>query len=189
MRRILEIINRRKFDPTGRINDLIDRVELLLRMKGKGGTKVTVNPTGIIISTAKPTSVRDFIKWVQLQAEAWLTATAYVVGDVRANEGKIFKCKLDHTSDASKEPDVGVSWETFWEFPTTLTAKDATFNGSVWDVKGDLFNVYNNPNNNGFYDANRFEVVLKINGFWVLINSISFSIGMLDQIKALFKEC
>ncbi|WP_397384865.1 hypothetical protein [Prosthecobacter sp.] len=44
----------------------------------------------------------------------WVTATNYVVGNVRAHNGIKYTCTDNHTSDAATEPGVGVDWETKW---------------------------------------------------------------------------
>lgn len=46
---------------------------------------------------------------------AWLTATAYVVGDAVKNGGSSYICTVAHTSDASTEPGTGGSWATVWD--------------------------------------------------------------------------
>ena len=46
---------------------------------------------------------------------AWATATAYVLNDTVENDGSGYVCILAHTSQASDEPGVGGSWETFWD--------------------------------------------------------------------------
>lgn len=52
---------------------------------------------------------------------AWVTATAYVVGDLRAGKAagsytqRVYECTVGHTSGATTEPGVGVDWATVWE--------------------------------------------------------------------------
>lgn len=55
MRKIQPI--NRKHDPTGRIQQLIERVELLSHIKGKDGTVVKFLPTGITIKSQPPLKV------------------------------------------------------------------------------------------------------------------------------------
>lgn len=46
---------------------------------------------------------------------AWLTATAYVAGDFRRNDGANYKCIVNHTSGAlDDEPGTGAVWESYW---------------------------------------------------------------------------
>lgn len=45
---------------------------------------------------------------------AWLTSTAYKVGDGVQNDGSAYVCILEHTSGASTEPGTGASWATCW---------------------------------------------------------------------------
>lgn len=45
---------------------------------------------------------------------AWVTATAYTVGDLRSNGGVNYYCILAHTSGALTEPGVGADWEDNW---------------------------------------------------------------------------
>lgn len=60
---------------------------------------------------------------------AWVTATAYVQGDIRENDGVNYYCTVSHTSGASTEPGTGASWQTRWhaltddifEIPTDYT--------------------------------------------------------------------
>lgn len=46
---------------------------------------------------------------------AWLTATAYVLNDGVSNGGSSYICTQAHTSGASTEPGVGVSWASYWD--------------------------------------------------------------------------
>lgn len=46
---------------------------------------------------------------------AWVTATAYAVGDVRTSGGVMYICTSAHTSGGTTEPGVGGSWTTVWE--------------------------------------------------------------------------
>jgi len=52
---------------------------------------------------------------------AWVTATAYVVGDQRTGEAagdytqRVYECTSAHTSGATTEPGVGADWATKWE--------------------------------------------------------------------------
>lgn len=46
---------------------------------------------------------------------AWVTSTAYVLGNSRSNGGNNYVCLIAHTSGASTEPGVGASWRTVWE--------------------------------------------------------------------------
>lgn len=45
---------------------------------------------------------------------AWVTATAYTVGDVRSRSGTNYYCTVAHTSAAGTQPGVGGSWQTVW---------------------------------------------------------------------------
>ncbi len=67
---------------------------------------------------------------------AWVTATAYVIGDLRSNGGVNYYCILAHTSGASTEPGTGGSWETAWYALT----------GSIYEIptpylEADLFTL------------------------------------------------
>jgi hypothetical protein len=63
---------------------------------------------------------------------AWVTATDYVVGDLRSNGGTNYYCKAAHTSGAGSEPGVGADWQDSWhalsgtifEVPTPYLASD-----------------------------------------------------------------
>tara|TARA_R110000796_G_scaffold252537_2_gene387469 strand:+ start:12028 stop:14700 length:2673 start_codon:yes stop_codon:yes gene_type:complete len=59
------------------------------------------------------------------EADAWVTATAYVIGDKVLSETKQYTCTADHTSDdggtggtddgaGDDEPGVGTDWATVW---------------------------------------------------------------------------
>ena len=56
-----------------------------------------------------------------LEKPAWLTSTAYAVGDAVADdtpatgEDNQYVCKVAHTSGATTEPGAGASWEDYWE--------------------------------------------------------------------------
>jgi phage tail-like protein len=45
----------------------------------------------------------------------WAVTTPYILHEVVENDGESYSCILDHTSAASDEPGIGVSWETYWE--------------------------------------------------------------------------
>lgn len=53
---------------------------------------------------------------------AWLTSTAYAVGNIVSNGGAVYHCIQQHTSGSSTEPGTGASWETYW---------------TLWAAKGD----------------------------------------------------
>lgn len=63
---------------------------------------------------------------------AWLTATAYTVGNLVSNGGVNYYCYVAHTSGASTQPGVGASWATVWhalsgttyEIPNTYAVAD-----------------------------------------------------------------
>lgn len=46
---------------------------------------------------------------------AWVTATAYAVGNIVSSGGSSYICELAHTSGASTQPGVGGSWTTYWD--------------------------------------------------------------------------
>lgn len=81
--------------------------------------------------------VRDGGQVVVSGVVAWVTATAYVLGDVRSRGGTNYYCKLAHTSGAGSEPGVGASWTTYWSAMT----------GSVYEIptpyaEADLFGLH-----------------------------------------------
>lgn len=67
---------------------------------------------------------------------AWVTATAYVQGDIRSNGGVNYWCKAAHTSGAGTEPGVGASWTTVWH-PMTSTIFEIYSPYSVSDLLDD----------------------------------------------------
>jgi hypothetical protein len=72
-------------------------------------------------------------------ASAWVTSTAYVVGDTVSitdaayREGKTvnFRCIAGHTSGASTEPGSGADWRTNWEFATVGSMATAMATGAT----------------------------------------------------------
>ena len=60
----------------------------------------------------------------------WSSAeTGLVVGDIRQNDGWMFKCHDAHNAAAATEPDVGADWKTVWEVweDIQITAIGCTF--------------------------------------------------------------
>lgn len=49
---------------------------------------------------------------------SWVTATAYIVGDIRHNNSVSYLCTSAHTSGGTTEPGVGGSWTTVWKVVT-----------------------------------------------------------------------
>ena len=45
---------------------------------------------------------------------AWATATAYVIGDIKWNDGVRYRCIQAHTSGATTEPGAGDIWAAYW---------------------------------------------------------------------------
>lgn len=60
-----------------------------------------------------------FADYAQQTYTAWATSTAYVVGNIRSNGGVNYYCTAAHTSGATTEPGVGVSWTTVWQLMNT----------------------------------------------------------------------
>lgn len=46
---------------------------------------------------------------------AWITSTAYVENELVSNNGQVYICILEHTSDSTNEPGVGASEATYWD--------------------------------------------------------------------------
>jgi hypothetical protein len=63
---------------------------------------------------------------------AWVTATAYALGDIRSNGGVNYYATAAHTSGATTQPGVGANWSAVWyaltgsvyEIPTPYAAAD-----------------------------------------------------------------
>ena len=54
-----------------------------------------------------------------LYQDAWVTATAYVIGNEVKNDGLAYICITGHTSgDTDDEPGTGATWATYWELIT-----------------------------------------------------------------------
>lgn len=58
---------------------------------------------------------------------AWVTSTAYTVGQKVSNGGSSYICTVAHTAGASTEPGTGGSWATVWDL---LAAKGAAGAGT-----------------------------------------------------------
>jgi hypothetical protein len=56
----------------------------------------------------------------------WQTATSYTLSQFVSNGGSSYVCTLSHTSDASSEPGVGVSWATYWDILAQQSDGDVT---------------------------------------------------------------
>lgn len=54
----------------------------------------------------------------------WLTATAYALNDAVMSQGQAYVCSSAHTSGASTQPGVGVSWATVWTLMPEQIWKD-----------------------------------------------------------------
>ena len=57
---------------------------------------------------------RDNGQIVKSTADAWVTATSYVVGDYVLENSLIYRCTTAHTSSSTDEPGTGTSWATYW---------------------------------------------------------------------------
>ena len=85
---------------------------------------------------------------------AWVTATTYNENDrcthARSGYGQsVYRCKngKSHTSSATTEPEVGATWETYWE----LWAAGGADGAGSGDVTGPASSTTNNIPT--FYDA------------------------------------
>lgn len=58
---------------------------------------------------------------------AWATATNYVVGNVRAHNGRLYTSTTIHTSGATTEPGVGASWAANWTAGASYSYKRGEF--------------------------------------------------------------
>jgi hypothetical protein len=68
---------------------------------------------------------------------AWVTATAYSVGDKRTNNGIGYFCYSAHTSGASTEPGVGASWKTRWIYADEVLSSSTDGLGAWHTYDGD----------------------------------------------------
>lgn len=78
-------------------------------------------------------------KW----ADSWVTATAYVAGDIiqgtGATAGRIYECILAHTSAAADQPGVGANTATYWtQLATGYSVGDRVL-GITSPYEGQLF--------------------------------------------------
>lgn len=81
-----------------------------------------------------------YMRWFQDAAaveldetpDSWVTATAYVIGDLVANDAVNYYCTADHTSASTTEPGTGDDWSGSWyaliddiyEIPTPYAEAD-----------------------------------------------------------------
>jgi len=66
---------------------------------------------------------------------AWVTATAYAVGDFVKNDDVIYRCISAHTSGATTEPGTGESWEDKWVADTTYEIATPYTTAQLPDLK------------------------------------------------------
>lgn len=60
----------------------------------------------------------------------WSTSTSYAKDDYVLQSGNRFQCFVAHTSSGTNQPEVGASWQDFWNYasqPTGATVASATF--------------------------------------------------------------
>jgi hypothetical protein len=99
--------------------------------QGNGYNGVWTVTPGAHDMTASPSfidAMRSLIffpsKYSGITAAAWVTSTAYSVGDVRSDFNAsvfggltiLYRCISAHTSGSTTEPGVGASWQTKWEW-------------------------------------------------------------------------
>jgi len=72
--------------------------------------------TAIADADTQDKSIR--IRWPGVVKGLWKTATPYLVNDWVTNDGISYICILEHTSEAVREPGIGISWITYWEVIT-----------------------------------------------------------------------
>lgn len=82
-------------------------------------------------------------RYFQPAASAWVTATAYVVGDyVLGSDNKNWRCISAHTSATADKPITGANYATYWEEcdGTTWDKRAALFAGGAWSAVITAFN-------------------------------------------------
>ena len=62
---------------------------------------------------------------------AWVTSTAYALGDIISHNSLVYSCKQAHTSAATNEPGVGATWQDFW-----WAGNISTSDGNNFDIEG-----------------------------------------------------
>jgi len=78
-------------------------------------------PTAPVLAAILDADTQDKsirIRWPGVVEGLWKTATLYHVNDWIENDGISYICILQHTSDAAKEPGIGINWITNWEVVT-----------------------------------------------------------------------
>jgi len=55
-----------------------------------------------------------YASWQPHVIQEWADGILYPVGQIVTNDGQMYSCHTEHTSSASTEPGVGVSWESYW---------------------------------------------------------------------------
>jgi hypothetical protein len=78
-------------------------------------TPVPLNYYGVgDVSLPEVTTLYPAFDYFTDYQDAWVTATAYLPGDVVLHRLRTFVCNVGHTADAAREPGVGASWEASW---------------------------------------------------------------------------
>lgn len=105
---------------------------------GVTGPVGVTGPTGVTGATGPtgPTGVTGATGTQYPWRGQWLTATAYVANDCVQNNGSGYVCILGHTSGATSEPGVGVSWATYWSLLVEKGVTGATGPTGVTGVTG-----------------------------------------------------
>jgi hypothetical protein len=87
---------------------------------------------------------------------AWVTSTAYAIGDGVQNDGNSYICTADHTAAASTEPGTGGSWETVWDLFASGGATGAT--GATGDDGTSNIVLDTTPQLGGTLDTNSQQI-------------------------------
>jgi len=109
----------------------------------------------ILAADTKDKSIR--IRWPGVVEGQWKTAILYHVNDWVGNNGNSYICILEHTSEATREPGIGVSWITYWEVVTSYRIeKFIQYGTAFWSHVG--LDAYDGTKvNDGLLVATAFE--------------------------------
>lgn len=113
---------------------------------------------------------------------AWVTATAYLPGDIAERGGASYLCHAAHTSGASTEPGVGGSWATVWQSYGGAAAVASVFGrtGAVAAASGDYLTgqiAYNGVAIGGVSSGTLNDVLVQIAARLNLAGPLAMTLG------------
>lgn len=89
---------------------------------GAAGATGPTGPTGVTGATGPTGPTGVSLNW----RGAWVTATLYAAYDAVSQSGNSYICILGHTSGATTQPGIGISWATYWALMAQVGATGPT---------------------------------------------------------------